>query len=159
MRLPIIHNSYRVIHGLRDQRGVATLPLILAAVILVVIIGASVTTIGFRESSASSNTTNGAKALYYAEAGARDALLRIARNKGYSCTAPALPTGCYSIDMVTNGCSTNNGCVRVTVGSGSSPKTVNAEGRVGTQIRKVQIDATVSSDGEITATTWSELTD
>lgn len=141
-----------------DQRGVATLPLILAAIVLVVIIGGSITTIGFRESSAASSTTNSAKALYFAEAGARDALLRIARNKDYVCTGPALPTGCYSIDMVTNGCSTNEGCVRVVVASGSSPKTINAEGRVKTQIRKIQIDATVSSDGEITATTWSELT-
>ena len=63
--------------------------------ILAIIVG--ITAVTFNESFVAQGGVQSGKALYYAEVGARDALVRIARNKNYSCTSPALPTGCYSM--------------------------------------------------------------
>lgn len=150
-------SSYRAIEL---TRGIATLPVVLALSIMIIAIIVGITAVTFNESFISQGGIQSGKAMYYAEVGARDALVRIARNKNYPCAAPALPTGCYSIDMVTNGCSTNNGCARVVVDTGTAPKIINVEGRAGGNIRKIQVNVTFdgSSNGEITSTSWQELT-
>lgn len=142
------------------ERGVIALPAVLALsiIILALIIGISAMT--FNEGFVSLGGVQSAKALNYADVGARDALLRIGRNKNYNCTAPALPTGCYQIDTVANGCATNEGCARVTVDNGTSPKIINVEGRATSFTRKIQVNVTfdASLNGEITSTQWQELT-
>ncbi len=111
------------------QRGIATMPIVLALGILIVVVALSVTAL----SSAETFTTHGAyqseKALLYAETGVRDALVRMARNKNYSCTT----TDCYSIDIEPNGCATLRACAKVSVssGSGQGVGTVNGGGLVG----------------------------
>lgn len=141
------------------SRGIATLPIVLALGILILatIIGISAMT--FSEGFVAQGNTLSAKARAYAEAGARDALVRIARQKTYFCDTPALPTGCYSIDMTTNGCSTNDGCARVTVSSATAPKVILSEGRASNYTRRVQVSVTFdgSGNGEITSTSWQEI--
>lgn len=141
-------------------RGIATLPIVLALSIMIIAIIVGITAVTFNESFVSQGSVQSGKAMYYAEVGARDALVRIARNKNYSCDSPVLPTGCYSIDMVTSGCSMNDGCARVVVDTGTAPKIINVEGRVGGNIRKLQVNVTFdgSSNGEISSTSWQELT-
>ncbi len=144
----------------RFARGIATLPVVMALSIMILAIIVGVTAVTFNESFVAQGGVQSGKALYYAEVGARDALIRVARNKNYSCASPALPTGCYSIDMVTNGCSTNDGCARVTVDAGASPKTITAEGRAGNNARKIQASVTFdgAGNGEISSVSWQELT-
>ena len=141
----------------RFARGIATLPVVMALSIMILAIIVGITAITFNESFVAQGSVQSGKALYYAEVGARDALVKIARNKNYSCASPALPTGCYSIDMVTSGCSGNDGCACVIVDTGTAPKIVTAEGRAGNNARKVQVSVTLDTDGLITASFWQEL--
>lgn len=143
----------------RREGGIVTLPAVIALSIIMLALVIGISTLTFNESFVSFGGVQSAKAENYAEVGARDALLRIARNKNYSCLT-ALPAGCYQIDMVTNGCATNEGCVRVTVDAGTSPKMINVEGRASSFIRKLQVSVTFdgSANGEIVSTQWQELT-
>lgn len=142
-----------------DNRGAAALPSVIFLVFLILVIGISISTISFSEIMVSLGSLKSNKALRYAEAGAKDALERIVRNKNYACASPS--TGCYQIDFVTSGCSTNDGCARITVSSASNPKVVVSEGRVENYIHRVQVEVTFDSsqNGEITAINWQELTD
>jgi len=142
------------------QGGMVTLPAVIALSIIILALIIGISTLTFNESFVSLGGAQSAKALNYAEVGAHDALIRIARNKNYTCATPALPTGCYQIDTITNGCATNEGCARVTVDAGTNPKTINVEGRATNFIRQLQVGVTfdASLNGEITSTQWQELT-
>ncbi len=152
--LTIEPTSYR---ANKLSRGIATLPVVMALSIMILAIIVGVTAVTFNESFVAQGGVQSGKALYYAEVGARDALVKVARKKNYSCDTPALPTGCYTIDMVTSGCSTNDGCARVTVDTGVTTKIITAEGRAGNNARKVQVSVTLDTDGLITASSWQEL--
>lgn len=141
---------------LNSAKGVASLPTILALAILILAIGIGVTSVSFTESLISAGQNQALKAFIYAEAGANDALERIARNKNYS--------GNYTIDFVSNGCSDNEGCAAITVtggaGSIADPKIITSNGRVKSNIRKIRVDVVFDSslNGEISTTTWREIT-
>lgn len=123
--------------------------------ILIVAVGVGITSLAFTETVISSGATQSSQARLYAEAGARDALQRIARDKKYLCSSSA----CYSIDFVqTTGCSSNDGCARVQVIGDDTAKTIISEGRVRDNIRTVQVTVTLDSSGKITPTSWQELT-
>jgi len=150
---------------IRDSKeGVATLPTILAIFIMVTAIVITITAVSLNESFMTASYHQSSLALEYAEAGARDALIRIARNNNYVCASPALPIGCYSIDFATSGCVTNNGCARITVsagvGSGADPKIIDSQGRVGENIRHLRVSVQYDSslNGKIATTTWQEVT-
>src|SRR5574343_222236 len=86
------------------QSGVATLPTVILLGIMALVIAVGVETLSFTELMISQGGAQSSRALFYAEAGARDALIKIDRNKNYTCAT----TDCYSIDFSTNGCSTGN---------------------------------------------------
>lgn len=141
---------------LNSAKGAASLPTILALAILILAIGIGVTSISFTESLISAGQSQSLKAFVYAEAGAGDALEKIARNKNYS--------GNYNIDFVSGGCSNNEGCAAITVtsgiGSSADPKIITSSGRVKSNVRKIQVDVVFDSslNGEISTTTWREIT-
>lgn len=139
------------------QRGFAALPVILALTALIMTAGIGIAMTGFTESMISLGSAQSSQALFYAEAGAQDALMRIARKKSYTCDSPS--TGCYTIAYVNNGCSANYGCARITVSAATSPKVIVSEGRVKDNIRKTQVDVYFDSNqnGEIATTTWQEM--
>ncbi len=150
----MIHNS--------RQKGAAALPAILSIALLILVVGIGLTALGFSEALISAGQNKSSKALYYAEAGARDALMRVARNKNYNCPT----TDCYSIAFEANGCADNDNsaCARVSVSSGSgaggSPKIIISKGQTSSNIRKIQIDVYFDSpslNGEIATTTWKEI--
>ena len=161
--LPIYQpTSLRAHHRLRAahrQRGVAAVPIVLVLLILTIAIGLEITSIAVTQNLASAGQDRSSQAFRYAETGARDALVRIARNKAYGCMGV-----CYTIEFVTNGCTNNNACARVSVSTGigtaGDPKVVTSEGQVQGAIRKVQVDVVydAAQDGEIVSTTWQELT-
>jgi len=138
--------------------GFASLPIVIGLMAMILVVGTGVALSGFLESSMTLSSARSSNALYYAEAGAQDALMRIARNKNYTCDSPS--SGCYTISYKTSGCSANEGCARITVSSDNSPKVIVSEGRVNNNIRKIQVDVYFDSllDGEISTTTWREIT-
>lgn len=141
-------------------KGVATLPTIMALTILILVVGLSIAEISITESFISLGQKQSSQALSYAETGARDALIRIARDKNYTCTS----TDCYTIDMVENGCATGDGCAAVTVSSGAGtvvdPRIITSRGEVKDNIRRIQVSVVLDAagNGEIVSTAWQELT-
>lgn len=142
------------------QRGVASIPIVMAFGILIVAVAIGVTALSYTEMFAARGSYDSARALTYADAGARDALERIARNKLYACAT----TNCYSIDMLTNGCLNANACAYVSVsagmGSSTDPKIITSQGVSGLSVRTLQ--ATVqfdsSQNGQISSVRWAEIT-
>jgi Tfp pilus assembly protein PilX len=139
-------------------KGVATLPTVMAITVLLVAIVSGIAMMSFSESFLSMGATQSAKALRYAEAGARDALMRVARNKNYTCDTPA--DGCYQIPFVDNGCSASlQGCAKITVDDASAPKTIVSRGYVRGNVRKMQVAITFDAEqkGVIESAVWQEL--
>lgn len=142
-----------------DKRGAATLPTIIALSVLIIAMSTSLASTSIVENFINHGFMQSSKALFYAEAGAKDALMRIARNKNYSCDTPV--SGCYEINFVSQGCSSNDGCARITVSTSSSPKIIISEGRVKDNIRKIKVEASfdVSANGKIEDINWQEIAD
>ena len=135
-----------------SRQGVATIPIILALTILVIAIGLAISTVAFNETSITQDFSRSSQALAYAEAGARDALIKVTRDGGYTSAG-------YNIDFVTSGCAAPyNGCATVTVASATSPKVIESTGKVKNNIRKVRTTVTVDSNWVITGTVWEEVT-
>jgi hypothetical protein len=94
-----------------------------------------------------------------AEAGARDALVRIARDKSYTCPGDA----CYSISAVPGGCATNEGCASVSVSSGTGaagdPKVIRSTGRSRSIVRTIEAEVIFDAElrGQIQNVAWREL--
>ncbi|MBI4692386.1 MAG: four helix bundle protein [Candidatus Terrybacteria bacterium] len=144
---------------LNSNIGVATLPIVFVLAFFLLAVIVSIAAISFNESVVSQGAVYGSRALFFAEAGARDALIRISRNKNYSCSLPS--TGCYQIDFTENGCSNNEGCAKITVSAEMSPKIIVSEGRIKNNIRKVQVNVFFDAlqNGEITDIQWQEITE
>ncbi len=133
------------------RRGVATLPAVMVMGAIALAIAVSITVGALSESFISQGSMQSSRALFYAEAGAHDVLIKIARDKNYTVTNA-------KIDFSTNGCSLKNDCATVTV-AGTNPKTVTSVGTMKVSSRTMQVVVTLDSagNGEITNTTWSEI--
>ena len=142
-----------------SQQGVAALPIIMALSVLLLAVGLGITAVSLAENFITLSQKQGVQALVYAQSGAQDALVKIVRNKNFSCTT----TDCYTINMAANGCSTSSACATVTVSAGTGaagdPKIITAKGIVNSNIRKIRINLTydASTNGEITSYIWNEL--
>lgn len=146
-----------------SARGVATLPTVMVLAALTLSVAVGITAVSLTESFMSQSGTHATEALFYAESGARDALTKIARNKGYSCST----ADCYKIDFVTGGCTGGvRGCAKISVsgdaGTTAAPKIVTSKGVVGDISRTIRatvvLDGGTAAEGQITSTTWTELT-
>ena len=135
------------------QAGVATLPTVLLLGAMALVVAVSVTALSFTELFISQGSAQSSRAQFYAEAGARDALIRVARNMAYTCPGAA----CYQIEFSPSGCPYND-CAQVTVEGASSPKTITSKGIMKSSTRTLQVTATLDTNGQITATTWNEVT-
>ncbi|OHA48385.1 MAG: hypothetical protein A2991_02150 [Candidatus Terrybacteria bacterium RIFCSPLOWO2_01_FULL_58_14] len=159
---PRIVSEYHesVIRGIRIapysdyRRGVAALPLALAILAIIIAVGSGILIVSYAQSQAAAAAGRTVQAVQYAEAGARDALMRIARNRDFN------NTGGYTIEFVSGGCSgTQEGCVTVTVSTATTPKVIVSTAQVRNTTRALQVDVTfdASSNGEITSVVWTEL--
>jgi Tfp pilus assembly protein PilX len=149
------------------NKGIATLPTIMVIGMIALALVVSITAISFNELLISQGSAQSTSALFYAESGARDALLKIARDKNYACTTP----DCYSIDFVENGCANNTDCAKITLSDGlgttEDPKIITSKGVMRASVRLIQVSVTLDGgsadssiqNGEITSSVWSELTD
>lgn len=137
-----------------SNRGVATLPTVMVLGVMALIVTVSITTLSFTELFISQGGAQSSRAHFYAEAGARDALIKIARNKTYLCAS----ADCYSIDFSTSGCSLLNDCAKVQVTGNDTAKTITSKGIMKSSTRTLQVSVTLDADGLITGATWSEVT-
>jgi hypothetical protein len=144
----------------KNQRGVATLPTVLALSFLIMAVGISILAITYNENIVALDQKQALQALRYAESGVKDALVKMDRNRDYNCVT----TDCYTIDMVTSGCANGTGCSKVTVSAGTGgagdPKIITAKGIVENITKKIQVGVTydASLNGQITSYTWLEQT-
>ena len=148
------------------NKGIAVLPAVIVLGIMAVTIAVAIMAVSFNETLTSQGLSQSSRAISYAEAGARDALIKITRNKNYICSN----TDCYSLDFITNGCNTSNGCAKISVSAGlgtnSDPKVITSKGIMKNATRTLQVSvvldggtsAEVDQLGNITNTTWTELT-
>lgn len=148
---PIQHSKFNIRYS--TQRGVATLPTVMVLGIMALIVAVSVTTLSFTELFISHGSAQSSRAHFYAEAGARDALVKIARNKTYLCAT----TDCYSIDFSTSGCSLLNDCAKVQVTGNDTQKVITSKGIMKSSTRTLHATTTLDTNGLITATTWGEV--
>lgn len=145
----------------KNSKGAATLPTIFALIILIVAISIALTSLSLSDSFIFLGAYQSSQALIFAEEGIKDALLRITRNKNYSCPN----TDCYSIEFSSNGCQTNEACARVSVSGGEGsiddPKIIIAKGQVKNKIRKIQAEVIFDENlnGKIENVIWKEIKD
>src|SRR5882724_1071528 len=136
---------------LRGKQGIATLPTIIAVTILLIALAIGITALSLSNNLVSVGQNNSQQALSYAEAGARDALIKIARNKNFTCSA----ANCYSLDFAASGCANSTACAQVSVsaasGTPAAPKVIISTGQVQTNSRKVEVDVVLdaSLNGQI----------
>lgn len=143
------------------KHGVATLPTVMVLGVMALVVAVSVTTLSYTELFISQGGSQSTRALFYAEAGARDALVKIARKKNYTCSA----VDCYTIDFSLNGCSTGNDCAKVSVSAGvgiiGDPKIITSKGVMKSSTRTIQVSVLIDSDGQIATSTaqtvWAEI--
>jgi len=142
----------------KSQRGIAATHILFIMTGIVAVVIAELATVSFALTRIGQGAAETNRARQFAEAGARDALVRLARNSKYSCPT----TNCYSIDMVSNGCVTGDGCAQVTVGVGTGatndPKIITSTGSVNNKTRTIQVSVTYDAalSGQISSTVWSE---
>ena len=148
------------------QRGFATLPTVMILSIMSLAVTLGITAVALTESFISQGSAQSSRALFYAESGARDALVKVARKKNYTCVS----ADCYAIDFSTNGCSLGNDCAKVSVSAGvgttADPKIITSKGIMKSSSRTVTISVVLDNGtatpgnqhGVITSTTWTEST-
>jgi len=154
------------IKKISKKRGMASLAIMMVLGMMTLAIVVSITSVVFNQLAMSQGSAQSSGALFYAESGGRDALIRIARNKNYTCAS----VDCYSMDFATNGCSLATGCAKVSVSTGlgttTDPKIITSKGINGVSVRTMQISVLLdngSTDtalqyGKVTSAVWTEIT-
>ncbi len=143
------------------NRGIASLPIVFAFIVLILAVAVGMTAVSLSESFTTAGEKESGKALLYAEAGARDALVRMARNKNYTCSS----ADCYTIEFVTSGCTNNDGCAKISVsagvGSAGDPKIITAKGYSKSSVRTVSVSVQYDAalEGQFNTITWSEVSE
>lgn len=142
----------------KNQRGLASLPTVLAITMLIVSLGALVTALAAVESEAADSSSAAARARRYAEAGAQDAFERIARNRHYACFEPtaSCPGGAYELEFLAGGCANQSACATVKVSGTATNKTVAVVGRAGKSARNLSAALTLDQSGAISDVSWGE---
>lgn len=149
----------------KNNNGIITLPTVIVLGMMALAVVVSITAMAFNELLISQGSAQSSNALFYAEAGARDALIKITRDKNYICDGG----DCYEVDFGAGGCANNTGCARISVendGTTAFPKIITSVGSAGASVRTLQVSVILDNgttdtslqNGEITATTWTELT-
>jgi hypothetical protein len=143
----------------QEKLGFATIPTILALSGMILVVAVGIAAVTYTQTETSAEAKKSSLALNYAEVGAKDALMRLSRDKNYSCAA----VDCYSLDMVVSGCATSEACAKISVSAGAGteldPKIITAKGIVQNKTRELETQVIYDSAGlgEIASTTWQEI--
>jgi hypothetical protein len=132
------------------QSGIASLPTVMVLSLMIIIIGILITTLSFNENSTANSWNKSARALSYAEIGAKDALMKLARNKNIATST--------ELSLVVGGCTTPfAGCASTTIATSSGKTIITSSGRVEEVTRRVVVESEVDANGLIASSTWQEL--
>jgi len=132
------------------QSGIASLPTVMVLSLMIIIIGILITTLSFNENSTAFSWNKSARALLYAEIGAKDALMKLARNKNIATST--------QLNLVAGGCGTPfAGCASTTIATSTGKTTITSAGQVEEVIRRVVVESLVDANGLISTSTWQEL--
>jgi hypothetical protein len=137
----------------RDKSGVASIPLVMGLLILIVSVGLFISSISLSDSLATNNQDKSNLALEYAQLGAKEALVKIARQPCDSCSSS------FQIEVSTGGCSGSiAACITVNyqplIAPTSSEIVIISEGHIYDISRTVQVNANLDSYGKISSYTW-----
>lgn len=130
--------------------GVAALPTIMVIALIVLVAGIGIMSTGFVENAVTFGEEESREALYAAETGIHDAVLRLTRNK--NCESAGVPA-CASYSF-----SVGNASVAVVATGAGSPKTILATGTRKNKTRRIQATATIDGNNKVTVSAWTELT-
>lgn len=143
-----------ICYTLYADRGAASLLTILAVASLTLVIGITLASTGFIESSAVGGQVKTDEIFAAAQAGAKDALMRLARNKNYvSPGGYGLSVGSASViiiieQTIPSSCSGGIGLNQVCVVSTAS---------LDNKTRRVEMILNIDSGGELTQVSWKDL--
>lgn len=138
------------------KRGVASIPLVLGMLVLILSVGVFISSTSLSDSLSSSNVQTSNKALGYAKYGIDSTLLAFNRSDWCSSCSNS-----FTIEMVSGGCSGSiDGCISITNGpigtstATSSQHYITSVGQIGNLKRT--INAVISHDGNglVTDYTW-----
>ena len=134
-----------------SQKGIAALPSILIITLILLAVGLILTTTSVIESTISFAQRKSLESFYLTEAGLKDALMKITRNKNY--------TGADDLTCSAGVCTLtfdDNKKAEITV-TGTDPKTVIVIGSVGNIKRKISNVVNVDTYGKVTHQSWEEI--
>jgi hypothetical protein len=133
-----------------NQSGIASLPTVMVLSLMIIVIGILITTLSFNENSTVASWNKSARALSYAEMGAKDALIKLARNKNIATST--------ELSLVTGGClSPFAGCASTTIATSSGKTIITSTGQVEDVYRRVVVESEVDAGGLISSSTWREI--
>lgn len=156
-------------HMFRRQQGVTVLAIVIAIAALIGIVALAIGTGTFLGLQSIERQGTGAIVLAAAESGARDALLRIARDRDFECSGTVnCPSNAdCTVESGTDGYSLTVGsittCVKVSRFTATCPgpghqAAILSFAKSGTIEQRIQVLVSVDCDGKINLQSWKELT-
>lgn len=135
------------------QKGVVTIFLLLAVMLLIVAAGVAINSIGFNETAITASSADAAKALAYAQAGGRDAMQRLTKDMTANIST-------YDLNVASTGVCPASlvGCAHVVVENSTiSPRIITVTGYSGSVTRKIQVDAIFDNYFQLSNALWNEI--
>lgn len=135
----------RLLNQIKKSKGLATIPTIIILSLVILAIGASMMTSGFIESLMSKTAIEVQESFYLSDSGIDDALLKIARDKNLG----VIP-GNWSLPTL--------GSSTITVSGDATTRVINSLGIISEKQKNLKTNVTLNEYGQITATSWEEVT-
>ena len=146
-----LHNSLFLIHN--SESGMALLATVVAVLLILVAVGLSMISLGIFEGFMAESQRASDEAYAAAQSGAKDAMMRVARNKNYSSAGYSLPASC-----TLNGAAA---CAYIVVEQNQpsvGKDRITAAGTLNNSSRKLEVILNVNStNGKITIDSQNEL--
>jgi hypothetical protein len=128
---------------LLSQNGLVAMPAIVVLSIIMLAIGIAMSFSSYTQNNISFDNYKSQKAYYIAEAGIKDATMKITRNKNYN-------TG-YSLSI-------NSGTASIVFDESIPNQTkITSAGSINNYTKKIQATLNVTNEGKVTIMSWREL--
>ena len=128
-----------------NQKGAMALSSVLALSTILLALGLAMAYSGFIQSDIAYNQDKAAIAFYLAEAGAKDAMQKVVRNKNYSYANPGY-------DLIVG-----SGSAKVIININGGQTEILSTGTVGNNTKKVRVILNVDNNGKTAIDTWEEM--
>ena len=126
-----------------SQKGIVALPAIITLSVIILAIGLAMSFSSFTQNNIFSNKHQSELTYRVAEAGIKDAMIKITRNKNYD-TAFALPI--------------NNGVANISFDTSNFEQTkITSIGTLNNNTKTIEVVLDISTNGKVTINSWIEL--